>query len=320
MATNAELEEIKLGAVELFATVSGQSFSLGMLADEDFTLSIDPNIVKANVALSGKGTAKAWNSGTVPTMEATLTSVHKEKLKLIYSTFLTSKSGETGNLTDANSGTLAITGNVGACVKPIVLTAYVWHELCSTGEKFVSNNLNPLGFQLTRAFSADALEWVFNSSAPMTHTIKFEGMADFDIHPNCTSYGYIGYVNRPYFGLHILNTGSGFTTPVLAYGTPFVASAVAVQNDLITVATRIYRVISGGTMSATAPVHTTGSVVNGGATLQYLGTHPVYSIGVSGGKLVPELTVLTTASTGTVPSDLKITITGGTGAVARLIF
>jgi hypothetical protein len=320
MASNTELEDLILGAVEVFATTQGQSFSLGFLSDESFKLEIDPNIVKANVALAGKGTVKAWNGGTVPKMTLTLASTHKEKLRLLMSSCLEQKAGETGNLTDGQSGTMIITGNVGKVVKPIVLTAYVWHEDCVSGDKYVSNNLNPLAFQLTRAISTDALELDFSSDNPLNIPLVFEGMADFDINPNGTAYGYIGYVNRPYFGLHILNTGSGFTTPVLAYGTPFVASAVAVQNDLITVATRIYRVISGGTMSATAPVHTTGSVANGGATLQYLGTHPVYAIGVSGTKLVPEMTVLTTASTGTVPSDLKVTITGGTGAVARLIF
>lgn len=52
--------------------------------------------------------------------------------------------------------------------------------------------------------------------------------------------------------------------------TPWVATTAFSKEEILNVADRFYRVTVAGTTSSTAPIHTTGSVVNGTATLEYM--------------------------------------------------
>lgn len=311
MASNLDLENIKQLSFVAFAN----DRYLGLLSKEKVTFELDANITKMQAGITGKATVKAWANGVMPTIELTLTEIHKDKLQMLYSTFLKPKLGDITLQNDGNAGTLEISNINGACVKPFVLTLYGIHELCTTGQNFTENHLNPLGIQFLRAFTPDSLKLDFDAENPTTNTIMFEGMADLDLNNNIA--GYIGFVVRPYFGLHFLNLGNGGSTPLITFGTPYVASAVAVQNDLITTGGRIYRVTTGGTLGTVAPSHTTGTAGNGAANLLFVGNHPTYTVTATSGKINPESTVLLSNGVN-VPADLKVNVTGVTGAVARL--
>ena len=66
--------------------------------------------------------------------------------------------------------------------------------------------------------------------------------------------------------------GSDYTSnPTITFGDIWVTLTAVALNDQIYYADRLYTVTIAGTTGATAPVHTSGTAVNGGATLEYVG-------------------------------------------------
>ena len=308
MPSNADLKDLNLMTFDVFVN----DRSIGFIADKDVEFNIDSNVVTATAQLTGKATIKAFSGGNVATVKFTVNSKNKDILRTIYNQVLTSSTTST---IDGSMGNLEISSSVGRAVRPVVLTLYPVYFDADLQIKYGTDAINPYSIQLYKAIAPQAINWKFKSSEIATHDLEFEGMPDFDL-PNY-AIGLIGNVNRPYVGLHIVNTGIGYSSvPTITFGTAFVASATAILGDTITSGGRAYKVSIGGVMSATAPSHTTGSVANGAAQLDFLGTHSTFTLAVAGGKLVPELTTRLTIGTIILPA----TITGvGTGAIARLV-
>jgi hypothetical protein len=72
--------------------------------------------------------------------------------------------------------------------------------------------------------------------------------------------------------LNITNVGTGYdSAPTLSVGIPWSSGNFAYTNKQIVHLTKLYTVTVGGNLGGTGPVHTSGSVVNGTATLLYAG-------------------------------------------------
>lgn len=72
--------------------------------------------------------------------------------------------------------------------------------------------------------------------------------------------------------IDIIDSGENYTTePTIIFGQQWTASTTYTFGEQIFYANRLYTVTIGGTTSAVAPTHTSGSVINGTATLTYAG-------------------------------------------------
>jgi len=319
MSSNLDLVDIKLGAWEWFIGAT----NIGSLADEDVTIEIDSNVIKATSNASGKGTIKAWTGGTMVKVTLTLNHKHKDKLRLLFSHLLKNRVGQNSNAGSGEAGSFDVNGLVGDCLQPFKLTGFLNHTLCETGARYGNDNTNPISIQVSRTITPEALKWVFSTSNVSTQEIVFEGMADLD-HP-LNSPATIGFVSLPpaiLSGLAFTAVGSGYATaPTVVFGQAFLGNATYTLGQYVSASTRLYRITQAGTVLTSGPSHTTGTATLGTAQFLYVGTLPVATIGVTTLGAINPNSLSITSFGANVPSDLPVTFTGGggSGATATII-
>jgi hypothetical protein len=308
MASNQDLIDLKLGAWEWFIG----STNLGSLADEDVTIELDANIIKATSNFAGKSTVKAWTGGTNAKVTLTLNHKHKDKIRLVFSHLLKNRVGQNSNAGNGNAGSFDVSGMVGDCLQPFVLTGYLNHTLCENGTRFANNNANPISIQMNRTITPEALKWVFSTSDVATQEVVFEGMADLDnVNNSVATIGFVSLPSAILSGLAFTNLGAGYSSaPTVVFGINFVGSSAVTIGQYINTANRLYKVTIAGTMSATAPTHTSGTLANGTATLEYIGVLPVATVTVANGQVQQNSVSISTFGSN-VPSDLPVSFTGG---------
>lgn len=110
--------------------------------------------------------------------------------------------------------------------------------------------------------------------------------------------------------------GTGYgSAPTVTFGPEWQASTAYNLNDQIAYGSNLYTVTVAGTTSTTAPTFTSGSQVDGTATLTYAGTRATGTAIISGG-IVTDITI-TNAGTGYVlPPTITIAAPGGSGTQA----
>ncbi len=114
--------------------------------------------------------------------------------------------------------------------------------------------------------------------------------------------------------LAVTNGGSGYTSaPTITIGTPWVASTAYTVNQQITNGGNLYTVTTAGTSGATAPVHTSGAVANGTATLTFVAANATATATISGG--VVDNVGITFQSGYLAAPTITLSGGGGSGAV-----
>ena len=310
MASNSQLRDIKVGAWEFFLGAS----SIGLLANSDVNIEIDPSLVKTQVMIAGEATAKVFTGGTVPTVTLTLAHEHKAIIRQIFGWL----SGRNLSLTNGQLGSLDFNSAVGDVVPDYVLTGYCQHW-DDDGNFYGNDALNPHSVQLYKAFSAEALQWAFSSSDNSTHEITFEGKPDLDRPKN--NPGTYGFVTLPLAGVVFINVtagGTGFTsTPTVAVGTQFAATTAYTLNQQVAHLGNLYTVTTAGTsgLIGTAPTVTSGTATSGTVTFTYAGVASTAQATVTGTN-VTSIQVVTRGSGYTLAPTITITGGGGTGATA----
>lgn len=310
MASNSQLKDIKLGAWEFFIGAS----NIGMLANKDVDIEVDPSIVKSQVYVGGEATAKVFTGGAVPKVTLTLAHEHKAILKRIFSWM----TGRSLSSLDGMAGSMDFNNAVGDVVSDFVLTGYLAHW-DDAGNFYGNDSLNPHSVQLYKAFSAEALKWAFSASDNSMHEITFEGKPDFDRVKN--SSGSYGFVTLPGAGVVFVNVnagGSGYVSaPTVTVGTQFQASTAYTLNQQVAYNGNLYTVTIAGTsgLIGTAPVHTSGAVASGTATFTYAGPAASANANVSSGS-VQSISIVTNGAGYTVAPAITFTGGAGTGATA----
>lgn len=308
MATNTDLQDIKLGPWEFFIGAT----NIGMLSNSEVSIEVDPSLVKTKVLAGGEATAKVFTGGTVPKVTLTLAHEHKAILKRIYS-WMTGRSLLSSN---GMAGSMDFNNAVGDVVSDFVLTGYLNHW-DDAGVFYGNDNQNPHSVQLYKAFSAEAMKWAFSASDSSTHEITFEGKPDFDRPKNAS--GTYGFISLPLAGVVFINVtvaGTGYTSaPTVTVGTQFAATTAYTLNQQVAHLGRLYTVTVAGTSGAigTAPVHTSGTAVSGTVTFTYAGIASTANATISGGG-VSAISIVTIGSGYT--SAPTITFTGGAGSGA----
>lgn len=310
MALNSDLRDIKLGVWEFAIGAT----DIGMLANKDVKIDSDPNLVKTQVFAGGEATAKVFTGGAVNTVTLTLAHEHKAILKRIFSWMtgrgLSSSNGQLGSMEFNNA--------IGDVVPDYVLTGHLIHW-DDNGVGYGKDNLNPHSVQLHRAFSAEALKWVFSSSESSTHEITFEGKPDFERSKN--SAGIYGFVTLPLAGVVFANAtapGTGYTSaPTVTVGTQFAATTAYTLNQQVAHLGNLYTVTAAGTsgLVGTAPIHTTGTAVSGTVTFAFAGTAATATANISG-TTINSYNIITAGSGYTVAPIVAVTGGGGSGATA----
>ena len=83
----------------------------------------------------------------------------------------------------------------------------------------------------------------------------------------------------------ITNQGSGYTNPIVSFGTLWTATTVVATNAQIYFGSNLYTATTGGTTGTVAPTHTSGSAANGSVTLAWVGTPATGTATQVGGKI-----------------------------------
>jgi len=83
----------------------------------------------------------------------------------------------------------------------------------------------------------------------------------------------------------ITNQGSGYSNPIVSFGTLWTATTVVATNAQIYFGSNLYTATTGGTTGSTAPTHTSGSAANGTTTLAWAGTPATGTCTQVGGKI-----------------------------------
>jgi hypothetical protein len=114
----------------------------------------------------------------------------------------------------------------------------------------------------------------------------------------------------------ITNQGSGYSNPIVSFGTLWTATTVVTSPAQIYFGANLYTVTTSGTTGSTAPTHTSGSASNGTATLAYAGVVATATVTQEGGKI----TAVSMANRGsgytTAPTVTFADSLGGTGSAA----
>ena len=122
--------------------------------------------------------------------------------------------------------------------------------------------------------------------------------------------------NGTLIDVKITSIGSYTTTPTVAFGTLWVSGGTATINSQVYFGNNLYTVTAGsGTFSATAPTHTSGSVVNGGYTLAYAGVVATGTVNMKSGAGYSSTPSVTITGNGTLGNISVVT----TPSSARLL-
>jgi len=132
-------------------------------------------------------------------------------------------------------------------------------------------------------------------------------------------------------GVTVSDGGSGYSTPILTIGDPVSDASLFISNATVFLGQKIfntdfdfYEVVTPGTMSNVAPTHRLGTVQNGTASLQFVGTRAKGTVTVSGGEVtavsltgaVREINLISGGSGYTTAPTITFSGGGGSGAVA----
>lgn len=114
----------------------------------------------------------------------------------------------------------------------------------------------------------------------------------------------------------ITNQGSGYSNPIVSFGTVWTASTVVALNAQIYYGFNLYTVTTGGTTGTTAPTHTSGAAANGTATLTWAGTPATGTCTQVGGKIDAVSMANFGSGYTTAPTVNFADSLGGTGSAA----
>jgi hypothetical protein len=301
MAVNADIKDIKIGTWELYAG----ALRLGSLGEDDITFGINGNVIEVKNFQGGASVTKAFATGNTLTAEFTVNHLNKQIIQRLYNWFNASNL----NAGDGSLGRLGISNYVGKLINSFTFTAYLIHQ-DDNGNSYGADANNPYSIQFTKAFVSDALNLAFSSTSVKNTKVMIKSLVDFD-NPND---GWIGFNSLPaaqLLGLNYSVTGNNINTLSATFGTTWSATMPMTANQIIISGSNMYRVTVGGTGAATAPVHTSGSVASGTATLLYLGVAPSVTFTLSGGRI--SATNIIQAGTN-VPADLTVSFTASLGA------
>jgi len=110
--------------------------------------------------------------------------------------------------------------------------------------------------------------------------------------------------------------GTGYTAPTVTFGTIWQATTAYTLNQQIYYGSNLYTVTVAGTTASTAPTFTSGSQVDGTATLTYAGTVATGTVQFTGG-VITGVTMTNYGSGYTSPPSVTFADSGGgTGAGA----
>lgn len=104
--------------------------------------------------------------------------------------------------------------------------------------------------------------------------------------------------------------GTGYTSPTVTIGTAWAATTAVALGQQLSSGGNLYTVTVAGTTGASAPVHTSGAVANGSATLAFAGTAATATATASGGAV--NTVTVTNAGSGYLTAP-AITFGGGSG-------
>ena len=145
----------------------------------------------------------------------------------------------------------------------------------------------------------------------ISQTVAARAMNSSDVAATLT-----GFISSGVNSVTITNQGSGYSNPIISFGTQWTAITVVTTGQQIYYGANLYTVSSGGTTGTTAPTHTSGSAANGSTTLAYAGVVATATVTQEGGKI----TAVSIANRGsgytTAPTVTFADSLGGTGSAA----
>ena len=121
--------------------------------------------------------------------------------------------------------------------------------------------------------------------------------------------------------INVIVTGSGSytTTPTITIGTLWTATTLYTTNQQIFYANRLYTVTIGGTSGSTAPVHESGAVANGTATLTYAGISATATPNMKCGAGYTKIPVISINDVSGVNGLITATTTGSSARLVPII-
>jgi hypothetical protein len=234
---------------------------------------------------------------------------------------------------DNNNGAKSTEQPIGSSVEPITTAdGYIWKYMYNVPinlrNKFLTESHMPVVSALTNQF--------YSGGTLDTIVINNKGSGYTFANISVVGDGYLEADPTYLTSVAISNGGTGYSSPVIAFGDPFDETSQFLSNSsmfrgqkIFTADGDFYECTAPGTLSAVAPTHRFGTVANGTASLKYIGTRvsgtPVVN---SDGELesvtlngsVREVTMVDGGSGYTSAPSVNFSGGGGTGAagVAKL--
>jgi hypothetical protein len=229
---------------------------------------------------------------------------------------------------DNNNGALSTEKPIGSQVDPIYTAdGYVWKYMYNVPinlrNKFFTDSQMPVVTALTNQF--------YTNGSMDTIIINNRGSGYTTATLTVTGDGYIESDPTYLTGVIVPEGGSGYSSPTVVFQDPvtdtsqFLAgSSLFLGQKIFTTDGNFYQCLSPGTMTSTAPTHRRGTVLNGTASLKYIGTRVSGTATVSSGAVtgivldggVREINMISGGSGYTNQPTVYITGGGGSGAAA----
>jgi hypothetical protein len=234
---------------------------------------------------------------------------------------------------DNNNGAKSTDQPIGSSVEPIATAdGYIWKYMYNVPinlrNKFLTDNKMPVVSALTNQF--------YSGGTLDTIIINQKGSGYTFANISVVGDGYLEADPTYLTSVSISDGGSGYSSPTISFGDPFdetsqflASSSMFRGQKIFTTDGDFYECTAPGTLSSTAPTHRFGEVINGTASLKYIGTRvsgtpvvnsdgEIESITLDGA--VREVTIVNAGSGYTSAPSVNFSGGGGTGAtgVAKL--